>query len=71
MKGKNNITKMQKENITICDYCGAEKKGLSFFIGASLEPDWTMIEGTGKMCCPNCWGTATAEGQKEIEGLRC
>ncbi len=61
------IDRMQAENKTICEYCGAEKAGLSFYIGASLEPAWTMIEGTGKMCCPACHGKAMADGQAAIE----
>lgn len=64
---KDNVLKMQKENITICDYCGAKKEGLSFVIGASKEADWVMIEGTGKMCCPGCWEKATKDGQKAID----
>ncbi len=63
------IDRMQKENKTICEYCGTEKEGLSFFIGASIEPAWTMIEGTGKMCCPDCHEKATAEGQAVIDRL--
>jgi DNA-directed RNA polymerase subunit RPC12/RpoP len=64
------IDRMQKKNIAICEYCGAKKEGLSFCIGASLEPEWTMIEGTGKMACPNCWKKATAEGKAVIDSLR-
>ena len=60
------IDRMQRENVTICQYCGKEKQGLSFFIGASLAPAWTMIEGTGKMCCPDCHAQATADGQAAI-----
>lgn len=51
---------------TVCEYCGREKAGLSFYIGASLEPDWTMVEGTGKMTCPDCYNKAMAEGQEAI-----
>ena len=68
-KRKDIIDKMQEENKTICEYCGAEKEGLSFFIGASREPDWVMIEGTGKICCPNCHAEATAKGQFVINSL--
>jgi len=64
---KNLIRKMQTENVTICEYCGAKKEGLSFCIGASLKPDWTMIEGTGKMCCPDCWEKARIDGRDAIE----
>ena len=52
---------------TICDYCGKEKDGLSFCIGASKEPDWVMVEGTGKMTCPDCWTKAREEGQQAID----
>ena len=51
---------------TICDYCGKEKEGLSFYIGASNKPDWTMVEGTGKMTCPDCYEKAMTEGQEAI-----
>ncbi len=51
---------------TICDFCGKEKEGLSFCIGASNKPDWTMVEGTGKMTCPDCYEEAMVEGQKRI-----
>lgn len=51
---------------TICEFCGKEKEGLSFFIGASDKPDWTMVEGTGKMTCPDCYEKAMAEGQEAI-----
>ena len=37
-----------------CAYCGATKEEISFMIGASLEPEWTMHEGTGKVSCPDC-----------------
>lgn len=50
-------------NKTVCAYCGKEKEGLSFFIGASPEPDWTMVEGTGKITCPDCFEKAVHEGQ--------
>ena len=63
----NNINKMQEEHKTICEYCGKEKEGLSFYIGASSKKDWCMIEGTGKMCCPDCYDRAMAEGQAAIE----
>lgn len=59
---KSRINEMQAQNITICEYCGKTKNGISFFIGASKTPDWTMIEGTGNMCCPDCWEIARIEG---------
>ena len=49
-----------------CNYCGKEKQEVVFCIGASLGPEWCMIEGTGKMTCPDCYETASAEGQKAI-----
>lgn len=52
---------------TVCEYCGKEKDGLFFCIGASKDPDWCMIEGTGKMTCPDCYGLAMKEGQERIE----
>ena len=64
---KQNSIKMQSENVTICDYCGTQKEGLGFFIGASLAPAWTMIEGTGKMSCPDCWERARSEGREAVE----
>jgi len=65
-KARKEIDMMQRDNKTICQYCGKEKAGLSFYIGASKEPAWCMIEGTGKMCCPDCYGEATADGQAAI-----
>jgi len=56
------IDRMQRERKTICEYCGAEKEGLSFVIGASKTPNWCMVEGTGKMACPVCYVTV---GRKE------
>ena len=56
-----------KNDKTVCEYCGKEKEGLSFCIGASNKPDWTMCEGTGKMTCPDCYDKAMAEGQARIK----
>jgi len=61
------IDRMQREQKTICEYCGKEKEGLSFCIGASSKKDWCMIEGTGKMCCPACYDVAMSEGREAIE----
>ena len=69
MRTRRTIDRMQRENKTICEYCGAEKEGLSFFIGASRVPDWVMVEGTGKMACPACWMQARADGQAVIAKL--
>lgn len=52
-----------------CDYCGAEKKEIAFVIGASPAPEWTMIEGTGKITCPDCYDVATKEGKKAIDKI--
>lgn len=62
MKHRSMIDRMQAERKCICEYCGKEKAGLSFVIGASRDPAWMMVEGTGKMCCPSCWSVARAEG---------
>ena len=54
----------------ICEFCGKkkekDKKGYDFVIGASPQPDWTMVEGTGKMTCPDCFKSAVAEGQEKV-----
>jgi len=67
MKPKSRINEMQRRNVTICEYCGAEKAGISFVIGASREPDWVMVEGTGAMCCPICWERGMADGREAVE----
>lgn len=73
MKKKTNhesmIDKMSRERKTICEYCGAEKEGISFMIGASTRPDWTMVEGTGKIACPTCYPKAAEEGQAVVARL--
>ena len=63
---KSKINQMQAKKQTICEYCGAVKDGISFMIGASLTPDWMMVEGTGAMCCPDCWEVARAEGAAAV-----
>jgi Zn-finger protein len=50
-----------------CSYCGKVKKEVSFFIGASSFPNWTMHEGTGKISCPDCYFIGSKEGQAVIE----
>lgn len=65
------INRMQKEQKTICEFCGKEKEGLSFFIGATTTPDWCMIEGTGKMSCPDCYTKASIEGQEAVRKATC
>ena len=67
MRKSSRINEMQARNKTICEYCGAEKDGISFVIGASREPDWMMVEGTGKMCCPKCWAVARQEGIEAVD----
>ena len=64
---KDIIYRMQAEQVTICEYCGATKQGLSFVIGASKTPDWVMVEGTGKMACPACWERARREGAAAVD----
>lgn len=66
-KHKALIERMHSERKTICEYCGKEKEGLSFVIGASNKPDWVMVEGTGKMACPECSEKAQAEGAAAID----
>jgi len=50
----------------ICKFCGDTKQDDTFVIGASNKPEWCMIEGTGKMACPDCYEQAMNEGQKAI-----
>ena len=50
-----------------CEYCGKEKEEFSFMIGASSKPDWCMIEGTGKITCPDCYRIASKEGSDKID----
>jgi len=66
MKPKSRVKEMQSRNKTICEYCGKEKDGISFVIGASRTPAWVMIEGTGAMCCPDCWERAQLDGQEAV-----
>ena len=56
-----------REDKVVCAYCGKEKVGGGFVIGASLKPDWTMVNGTGKMTCPDCYDKAVSEGQAKIQ----
>jgi len=50
-----------------CDNCGRVRKKVMFVIGASKKPDWCMIEGTGKMSCPDCYEKMSLEGQDAID----
>ena len=52
-----------------CEFCKAVKEDNTFFIGATNTPDWCMIEGTGKMACPDCYTKASNEGQKVIRSM--
>ena len=67
MKKHSRINEMQSKNQTICEYCGKTKDGISFIIGASREPAWVMVEGTGNMCCPDCWQVARQDGIDAVE----
>ena len=51
-----------------CAYCGKIREKVMFVIGASREPDWVMVEGTGKITCPDCWDKATAAGRDAVDG---
>ena len=51
----------------ICEFCGAVKNEVIFVIGASSKPDWCMVEGSGKMTCPDCYHEAMEEGQERID----
>lgn len=54
-----------------CDYCGKKKEEISFMIGASLGPEWTMWEGTGKTSCDNlgCWQRGELESKEVMRKL--
>ncbi len=54
-------------NKLICEYCGKEKKEISFIIGAASKPNWCMHEGTGKVSCPECYGIAQKEAKERID----
>lgn len=60
---------MDRLDKLVCDYCGKEKAEISFFIGASLEADWCMHGGTGKVSCPDCHPKGTAEAKIAIAGF--
>ena len=53
----------------VCDYCGATKEQVTFFIGAkrSDHVGWCMVEGTGNMACDVCYPTAIKEGVAAID----
>jgi len=60
-------TKRQTPDTLTCAYCGTVKNEISFFIGATKKPDWCMIEGTGKITCPDCYTKASLEGQAAVD----
>jgi hypothetical protein len=51
-----------------CAYCGKVNDTPGFIIGASTSADWTMVIGTGKMTCPECWEKAMQEGENAMRG---
>ena len=53
----------------VCDYCGKKREEISFVIGASLERDWVMMEGTGKVSCPECWEKGKEEARAGLDKL--
>ena len=55
------------KDVLTCDYCGKEKEEMSFVIGASIEKDWVMWEGTGKVSCPECWDKGKADSIKAMK----
>ena len=60
---------MKDNDKLVCDYCGKVKEEMTFVIGASLEKDWVMWEGTGKVSCPECWEKGKEESAKIMRGL--
>jgi len=53
-----------------CQNCGKVQEGpLVFAIGASLDPDWCVVEGTGRFVCPECYPSESEKGQLAIRGL--
>ena len=47
-----------------CNWCKKVKSDNSFIIGASSEPDWVLVYGTGKMTCPDCHAIALKDADK-------
>jgi hypothetical protein len=62
-----NIKERKMPDKLVCAFCGKEKKEIVFVIGASRKPDWCMVEGTGKMTCPDCYEKASKEGSEAID----
>ena len=54
-----------------CWYCGKDNNTPGFYVGASLGPDWTMWEGTGKMTCPakKCYEAGKEESRALIDNM--
>jgi len=52
---------MIDKNKLVCAYCGKVRDRVMFCIGASVKPDWTMVQGTGKVTCPDCYDKAMGE----------
>jgi len=59
--------RMQREGITICEFCGATKEGLSMVLGYSSKPDWCLVAGQG-VACPGCYPFVSLRGNKFVEG---
>lgn len=57
----------QTPEILTCAYCGATKNEITFIIGASREPEWCMVYGTGKITCPECYERAQKEAADKID----
>jgi hypothetical protein len=56
-----------------CYYCGKIKEKVEFIIGAGKTDengkpdDFVMVEGTGNISCPDCYGVALKNGKEAIE----
>jgi len=69
----------QGENVTsprrafdgkVCDYCGARRDVVRFYIGAGpADGEWTLHEGTGKLSCGACHTLGVNEAQAVIASL--
>jgi len=55
-------------HIPHCEYCGRINTDDGFRIGAKLATDggFTMVEGTGKMSCADCYPIAAEEAEKAM-----
>jgi len=61
------MDRMQREGITICEFCGATKQGLSMVLGYSSKPDWCLVAGQG-VACPECYPVVSVRGVKYMDG---